>query len=1050
VNAIHFAEVRFANSVQLNMSARLKRFSNVDLELAPDTALSEMVIGSTSEKTAHATDEARSQSPRKESIPIRSRLDGILAGDETTLSMLRIHFSCSKRPSNAHSPQDESQYETAAPKTQDSYPAKYPAKRGAVTARTETKVKLRPGDVREMAADSTLVLPEDHWLVPDSLFIAMGQLEVCHVKEEDQYRLYKHTKVVGYVGLQCKHCTGHGNGGRYFPPSVSDLIHGTSRRILAHTKNCQSSPASVRDAFLAFRNKEATEQQQSVGSVNSRDRKKRKRFFFQRIWMRLHGDQELLEDNELSDDLEFTMSAPLRSTRAGTGDHEKNLSEQKTYANSADPLSSTSVAKTQQKPDKAATETLCVAVNSSRKDLAVRTVPSFAADSLDNTPAKEPPINTMSAFQWSPCNKRRFSAISQETSHHEASLPQSTIEEALVDDAQTNITVFHAPETVWRAADIRGEMMERIRPSDFSELINGSTIVFPEDRGLVPDSMVVAFGQLEVCHVKEEDCFGRYQATRVVGYTGVQCKHCGGGRTAGRFFPPTLDGLTYFTTRRILLHVENCSACPKSIQDAFLRFRRCEAAEPPSVFYPKTKTGKGYRGSPEGLRRLQSKERLQRQKTFFRRVWCRLHGESADVGPRRRRQSTRTFELASSSTSPPSALGYRHQHEMQRTSSATSTTTVSIPYSCKAGNRENPPAPLATQACPGTVTTASAPYSPMILNGPCRDRGGTREEQSPSAVNAATPDAVDEQLETLRLVPLQQNTHQFAPFHSHQTFISSSIPQSIPGPSMSYLVCPNPGMAVNPTFWQQPSITSEPSRQCVYVLAPIPTGDNALTDFVGGPVAASYASEAAAESGLPSMLLNREHDPRFIAASEDSSMSAIIQSRGAQADEVPQDSNAVEQCHLQSSHQLDQYPDHHQYAFNDSRHVSIPVSGTLASSDHNHNMSPSQQLTAVPTYRDTQQAPQHQHLPLPPGQGPGFLYSQPTIYPAVAALPFTVHYGHTQQQHHHQQQQQQQQQQWVMPPTQTYLLIVPPPNGPTEYVMADSVATADRHGQSAR
>jgi hypothetical protein len=51
-----------------------------------------------------------------------------------------------------------------------------------------------------LLAYSLLVLPEDQDLVPPALFVAMAQLQACHLAQLDRVGCYK-VQEIGFVGL---------------------------------------------------------------------------------------------------------------------------------------------------------------------------------------------------------------------------------------------------------------------------------------------------------------------------------------------------------------------------------------------------------------------------------------------------------------------------------------------------------------------------------------------------------------------------------------------------------------------------------------------------------------------------------------------------------------------------------------------------------------------------------------------------------------------------------------------------------------------------------
>jgi hypothetical protein len=1054
--------------------------TNIDLKISPEPVYSGMVPLSTDEH-------CRKSAPSASNEP-------------------RIGNSSSKKRRFAHVTQEDSHFQTETFTTQglnhvDCRPEKnsriLPPETvlSAVTAPTETteavcrwepetvlsaeeilpnenEAKKHPGGVRERVAGSILLVhPKDRGLVKDSLFVAMEQMEICQVKQEDIFGRYKHTRVVGYAGLQCKHCKGHANRGRYFPPSLTALIHETSRRILWHTEICRDSPASVRSAFSAFRRQE--EQKSESRHLTNGEYARRKRFFFQTIWMRLHGDQEPREMSESMDDLESLADSEhvqpdLLSPHAGT------VHQKKTCKNVVDPRSSTYVPNQQQKTGILTTETaaLCFAINNNeRPSGTVTTGPSFPC--IRASPAEGQSITKISAFQCCPCKNRLVSASSLEVSQREASSPQTANEEVLADEAHPNITADRLPENVCSAvnADTTDETGQSFYPCDIAALVSGSTLVYLDDRGLVSDSMFVAFGQLEVCHVPQADGF--YLSTRGVGYAGVQCKHCKGRRSAGRCFPPSLLGFTHNDSHRVLWHAEHCNDFPTSIRDALLAFKRIEV-----------------KSSAEWLRITGT--RLRCQQEFFRRVWCRLRGAdiplSTGIAPAPRRlirdfehsrtsapftnldgqqqqhppqearstpptstvssprRLTRDFEHARSRTSAPSSNldGQLQQHPQQEASSTSSTTSVS---SRSSDNEENRATPPATVEPPRYGGTAPASCAPMIRNDPSLDGSvAEAEEPSRSVQITAAPKAVDEQSQPVALATLAC-VRQATAIPASCTPTILNVPQE-KDPSRSVHFAPMP-VAVGeqshplrlvplhrnttqftPFHCDQAFVSSclppsIPGPSIQYLVFPNlsvatnPTvwqpssGPNQNTPcvYILAPISTTDKAHAGLVSepdvAAPATRPASSSGQYFVAPLNNDNRLR------AQEDEALQDAKSTpgpyqnQQTSINCSHQPD-----------------IQASETLASGGYDNclppgSMSVPYQATAALLPEDSQQAWQDHQKMAPSGQGHGFPCSPPTSYPMATVTPLPVFCDYTQPQ------------QWAVTPANTYFLIAPSPNVPT-------------------
>lgn len=135
----------------------------------------------------------------------------------------------------------------------------------------------------------SLVVPEDRDLIPDALFVALGQMKPCRLQQTDRVGCYK-TRIFGFLGMCCKHCGGQPGFGRYFPNSVRSLAQTTtSQTILKHVGGkCRFCPQNVRKAVLELQRQQAHKEHLTTGRPRYGSRK----IFFQRMWTRLHGPSE--------------------------------------------------------------------------------------------------------------------------------------------------------------------------------------------------------------------------------------------------------------------------------------------------------------------------------------------------------------------------------------------------------------------------------------------------------------------------------------------------------------------------------------------------------------------------------------------------------------------------------------------------------------------------------------------------------------------------------------------------------------------------------------
>eukprot|EP00535_Pseudo-nitzschia_heimii_P012541 CAMPEP_0197198220 /NCGR_PEP_ID=MMETSP1423-20130617/33263_1 /TAXON_ID=476441 /ORGANISM="Pseudo-nitzschia heimii, Strain UNC1101" /LENGTH=576 /DNA_ID=CAMNT_0042652051 /DNA_START=205 /DNA_END=1936 /DNA_ORIENTATION=- len=149
-----------------------------------------------------------------------------------------------------------------------------------------------PFGVVESAKDDmniALVVHKDRDLIPDALFVALGQMKPCRLQPSDRVGCYK-TRTLGFLGMCCKHCGGQPGFGRYFPNSVRSLAQTTtSQTILKHVGGkCRYCPQNVRKALLELQRQQVHKEHLTTGRPRYGSRK----IFFQRMWTRLHGPSD--------------------------------------------------------------------------------------------------------------------------------------------------------------------------------------------------------------------------------------------------------------------------------------------------------------------------------------------------------------------------------------------------------------------------------------------------------------------------------------------------------------------------------------------------------------------------------------------------------------------------------------------------------------------------------------------------------------------------------------------------------------------------------------
>eukprot|EP00536_Pseudo-nitzschia_multiseries_P002303 jgi/Psemu1/322497/estExt_fgenesh1_pg.C_300052 len=124
-------------------------------------------------------------------------------------------------------------------------------------------------------------------------------------------------------------------------------------------------------------------------------------------------------------------------------------------------------------------------------------------------------------------------------------------------------------------------------------------LVLPEDKPHIAEFLYVVMGQLQPCRFTEADRNKR--RLKDVGCIGVECKHCAGQVDGRKFFWSSVNAVeSNFVS--VHTHMMECRAVPKDIKDNLAGLKKLRKEQTAAL-----KTGS--------------------QKSFFARVWKRLHEE---------------------------------------------------------------------------------------------------------------------------------------------------------------------------------------------------------------------------------------------------------------------------------------------------------------------------------------------------------------------------------------------------------------------------------------
>lgn len=133
----------------------------------------------------------------------------------------------------------------------------------------------------------------------------------------------------------------------------------------------------------------------------------------------------------------------------------------------------------------------------------------------------------------------------------------------------------------------------------FSVTTTNKKLVLPEDRKTIAEFLYVVMEQLQPCRFTEADRNKR--RVRDVGCIGVECKHCAGQVDGRKFFWSSVSAVeSNFVS--VHTHILECRLVPEELKERLVELKKLR----------KEQTAQLMTGS---------------QKSFFRRVWERLHRE---------------------------------------------------------------------------------------------------------------------------------------------------------------------------------------------------------------------------------------------------------------------------------------------------------------------------------------------------------------------------------------------------------------------------------------
>jgi hypothetical protein len=126
-------------------------------------------------------------------------------------------------------------------------------------------------------------------------------------------------------------------------------------------------------------------------------------------------------------------------------------------------------------------------------------------------------------------------------------------------------------------------------------------LVLPSDKESSTTFSYLLLSQMQPCVFTEADRLGKRKGLPT-GFAGLACRHCFGGYGSGRFFPSSIKTLsdTSKTLNVLHNHMARCRKCPPDLLDKLKAAKDCHDDE-------------------------RSKMKFGSQKSFFAKIWSRLH-----------------------------------------------------------------------------------------------------------------------------------------------------------------------------------------------------------------------------------------------------------------------------------------------------------------------------------------------------------------------------------------------------------------------------------------
>lgn len=492
----------------------------------------------------------------------------------------------------------------------------------------------------DLVADSALTLPELRGVVSDVHFAVIAQMKPCVLAREDRVGLYK-TREIGFPGMCCKHCGGVPGFGRYFPGSLTSLVNGNiCRSIIKHLRDeCRACPSKVRESILYLKREDELKPFQY--------RRGSRRQFFTHVWNKVQEEQN-----------RKTVAAQVNSDKTGSS-----------ACFGVNEAAVVTAARSDQSDEHIPWDKILEG-----GDVVIMSDRHLVPDTIFAATAQTKPCQVTEADRVGRCKNHKLGSMGLCCKHcggkagsfgryfpsnlhtfaqvevckqivkhitnkchacppeiRDVILKWRQIEQTKPSKRYPSRLIFFRrvwnrfhdgdnPEgSVAAASELSNEVAipssgtDNIAAEDipWETLVQDSKIVTLNDFGLISDSQFAAIAQMDCCELTEADRIG-YNKSREIGFVGFCCRHCGGRPGFGRYFPDSIRNLEKTSARdTIVSHISLfCQQCPGDVRNALLSLKRIESSHDGSATMKGLIYGSG--------------------KLFFRRVWSRLHGDSAE------------------------------------------------------------------------------------------------------------------------------------------------------------------------------------------------------------------------------------------------------------------------------------------------------------------------------------------------------------------------------------------------------------------------------------